>query len=306
MPSTIRETLSERVRTLPDLLQFLRDFQQATGIPVHFASPLGNRPLGAEICTLCRYVSSHPEGARHCNSFLQRLLESASVRPSSATCDAGLVESAVPLRTGGQTFGFLVFGHCASGPLNRTSLNRARHLLSRVGIQLQAEQLGVLAHDAPVATTERLAALERLVVMAAERLVLEITQHIVHPPAAMPPLVDRACRLVRGGFTQPIGLPEIARTLGVSVGHLSRIFHQNTGMRFVEYVARVRAGHARELLGSSDRQITEIAYASGFQSLAQFNRVMRTQYGCAPRQLRGGTSTADAAKLARSTEAGAV
>jgi transcriptional regulator GlxA family with amidase domain len=126
----------------------------------------------------------------------------------------------------------------------------------------------------------------RLVEAAAERLVLGITQHIVHPPASMPPLVEQACKLVRAEHTRPLSLPEFATRLGVSAGHLSRVFHHNTGLRFVEYVARVRAERAKALLTDTDKPVTDVAFACGFQSLSQFNRTMRAHFGCQPRALR--------------------
>jgi AraC-like DNA-binding protein len=286
MPSTIRETLSERIRALPELQQFVDDFTQATGLPLHFVTALGNRTLGVEVCTLCRYLHAHPAGAKLCAVFLQKLLEQSLEKPATAGCDAGLNETAVPLRTGGQTFGFLVFGHNRLKPPDRAALNRARHLLSRVGVTLPAEQLEVLSTDTPVADTQRLAAMTRLVEAAAERLVLGITQHIVHPPATMPPLVEQACKLVRAEHSRQFSLPEFAQRLGVSAGHLSRIFHHNTGLRFVEYVARVRAERAKSLLFETNKPVTDVAFACGFQSLSQFNRTMRAHFGCQPRELR--------------------
>ncbi len=286
MPSTIRETLSERIRALPELQQFLDDFTAATGLPLHFVTALGHRALGAEVCTLCRFLHAHPAGAKQCAGFLQKLLEQARTAPATAGCDAGLSETAVPLRSGGQTFGFLVFGHNRLKTADRAALNRARHLLSRAGVSVAAEQLAAISTDTPVADAARMAAMARLVEAAAERLVLGITQHIVHPPTTLPPLVEQACKLVRNEHERALSLPECADRLGVSPGHLSRSFHRATGLRFVEYVARVRAERARSLIADTDRPITEVAFACGFQSLSQFNRTMRAHFGCQPRELR--------------------
>ena len=286
MPTTIRETLSDRIRALPRLTRLLEDLQLITGLAVHFATPLGQRTMGNQVCTLCRFLHAHPHGARHCTRFLQRLLESAHQKPVSARCDAGLRETAVPLSMGGQTFGYIVFGHSVDRDRTRADLNQARHLLGRAGVALDHAQLSVLAADSPVVSPERSAALERLVTDMVERLVLEITQHIVHPPTTMPALVEQACRLVRAEYSRPLSLDVFAGRLFVSAGHLSRVFHHSTGLRFVEYVARVRADQARTLLCSTARPITEIAFACGFQSLSQFNRTMRAHFGRTPREIR--------------------
>lgn len=286
MPNTIRETLSERIRALPELQQFLDDFTQATGLPAHYVSSLGNRSLRPDVCTLCRYLNAHPSGAKHCNQFLQHLLERSLKQPATAACDAGLSETAIPLHTGGQTFGFLVFGHNRLETLDQTALNRSRHLLSRVGVGMPAEHLEVLFSDAPTANADRIAAMTRLVQSAAQQLVLSITQNIVRPPDALPPLVENACKLVRAEYAHPLSLAEFSKRLGVSQGHLSRVFHHATGLRFVEYVARVRAERAKELILAQSYSLTQVAFACGFQSLSQFNRTMRAHYGCAPRELR--------------------
>lgn len=286
MPSTIREALSERIRALPALTRTLQDLQTATGLAVHFVTPLGQRTLGFGACTMCRFLHADPHGSRLCTRFLQSLLEAAHEGPASAVCDAGLREFALPLRMGGQTFGYIVCGHSSDQPRTRADHNRARHLLGRAGVPLDTAQLEVLSADAPVVAVERVTALQRLVADLVERLVLEITENIVHPPTSLPPVVEAACRLVRTEFGSELALDAVARRLNVSAGHLSRLFHQSTGLRFVEYVARVRADQARSLLRSTQRPVTEIAFACGFQSVSQFNRTMRAQFGRAPRELR--------------------
>lgn len=84
----------------------------------------------------------------------------------------------------------------------------------------------------------------------------------------------------------PYAGTELARRLDSSEGHLSRTFHRATGLRLVDYVARYRAERARVLLRGTERPITDIAFACGFQSLSQFHRVFRAQFGKRPRDIR--------------------
>jgi transcriptional regulator GlxA family with amidase domain len=51
-------------------------------------------------------------------------------------------------------------------------------------------------------------------------------------------------------------------------------------------LARVRAERAHTLLRETHQPVTEIAFACGFQSLSQFNRTFRTQFGQSPTQAR--------------------
>ena len=61
----------------------------------------------------------------------------------------------------------------------------------------------------------------------------------------------------------------------MNANHLSENFKQVTGINFVEYVARTRFANACDLLRNPNLRISEIAFAAGFQSLSQFNRVFK-------------------------------
>jgi transcriptional regulator GlxA family with amidase domain len=190
------------------------------------------------------------------------------------------------LRAAGQTLGFLMVGGYLPGPPSNTSLNRTRHLLARDGVDLPDPEIEDLLRRAPVVEPDRQAALLNLLSLAAEHVAAVITQRLLHVHDAMPPLVEKACHLVHAQFAETLSIGGVARQLGVSEGHLSRAFHQSTGLRLVEYVARFRAERARTLLRETDRPVTDIAFSCGFQSLSQFNRVFRAQFGQSPRECR--------------------
>jgi AraC-like DNA-binding protein len=79
----------------------------------------------------------------------------------------------------------------------------------------------------------------------------------------------------------------LARRLGVSPAHLSRVFHHATGLRLVDYLARYRAERVRTLLADDPgRPVSEVAKACGFASISQFNRVFKATYGASPRSFR--------------------
>lgn len=290
MPKIIRQALGEKIRRDPELQQLLADLGQAFGVRVVFAGPLGHREdePRAEEAPLCARFRQDAAGCRMCARFQQTLFESALLHPATGRCEAGLNESAVPLRAVGQTLGYLVIGGHASEPLDRQHLNRARHLLSRVDVHVGDVELEDLLRRTPVIPPERQRALVNVLRLAAEHLTAKITERLIEPEGKLPPLVERACRMVRAEFAQPVVVPEIARRLGASEGHLSRTFHRATGLRLVEYVARFRAERARALLRETDRPVIEIAFACGFQSLSQFNRVFRAQFGMPPRDARTG------------------
>ena len=122
----------------------------------------------------------------------------------------------------------------------------------------------------------------------ARQIALKLTDQLGEPDASMPPMVLKACRFIRArALVDDIDLGGGGQHCGVSAGHLSRLFHHSTGLTFREYLAQVRVEHARELLLRTGRNVTEIAYDSGFQSLSQFHRVFLKAFGVPPGKMRG-------------------
>jgi transcriptional regulator GlxA family with amidase domain len=68
---------------------------------------------------------------------------------------------------------------------------------------------------------------------------------------------------------------DVARVAGLSAEHFCRAFKQVTGLRFTDYVARLRVEKASKLLRSTSHDISHVALLCGFHSIAQFNRTFR-------------------------------
>jgi AraC family transcriptional regulator of adaptative response / DNA-3-methyladenine glycosylase II len=101
-----------------------------------------------------------------------------------------------------------------------------------------------------------------------------------------PELVCRAVQLIISGVLDDGNEEALGSRLGVSARHLRRMFNDHLGVT-PDQLARSRRAHfARRLLDDSDLSIAEVAFASGFGSLRQFNRAMREVFRYAPLELR--------------------
>lgn len=95
---------------------------------------------------------------------------------------------------------------------------------------------------------------------------------------------------------EELSLSKVAKAVNIHPNYLSEKFRQITGVKFVEYVARTRFERACELLHNGDVRISEIAFAVGFQSLSQFNRVFKKFSGKSPTQYREAGSAASSVR----------
>jgi AraC-like DNA-binding protein len=104
---------------------------------------------------------------------------------------------------------------------------------------------------------------------------------------AEPVAVWKARKLIHEHSDSRLSLPEIAKAVNMNANHLSEKFKEVTSVNFVEYVARTRFEKVCKLLQQPDNfRISEVAFAAGFQSLSQFNRVFKRFSGQSPTRYR--------------------
>ncbi|MFM8803319.1 MAG: helix-turn-helix domain-containing protein, partial [Planctomycetia bacterium] len=98
--------------------------------------------------------------------------------------------------------------------------------------------------------------------------------------------IDRACRYFLQHLDRPLSLAEVASVADLSPAGFSRFFRRMTGRTFVGWGHEVRIGHACRMLVHTDRSVLDIAIASGFANLSNFNRVFRRLRSRTPREFR--------------------
>jgi AraC family transcriptional regulator, regulatory protein of adaptative response / DNA-3-methyladenine glycosylase II len=109
-----------------------------------------------------------------------------------------------------------------------------------------------------------------------------------------PDLVCESVQLIIGGALDDGGSEAaLAARVGMSARHLRRLFRTHLGAT-PDQLARSRRAHlARRLLDDTDLTVLEIAFASGFGSLRQFNRTMQEVFRASPTDLRSRRRRAD-------------
>jgi AraC-like DNA-binding protein len=99
-------------------------------------------------------------------------------------------------------------------------------------------------------------------------------------------LVHEIVQYVTENYQNQIALPDVAAIANMSESAFSRYFMKTTGNRFSNFVARIRIGRACTLLCETDGNISTIAFSSGFNNIANFNRQFIKLKGMTPRQYR--------------------
>jgi AraC family transcriptional regulator of adaptative response / DNA-3-methyladenine glycosylase II len=115
----------------------------------------------------------------------------------------------------------------------------------------------------------------------------EIAPGLSHTDSSRSLAHSAACLIedaVHGG--RALALPALAARLGVTDRHLRRIFQATHGVAPHDYLATQRLLLAKQLLTDTALPVTQVALASGFDSLRRFNAAFVERYRFNPTQLR--------------------
>lgn len=89
-------------------------------------------------------------------------------------------------------------------------------------------------------------------------------------------------RYVQTHLSENLQLCEVSRQLGLSSDYMSHLFSTETGMRYTDYVNRVRVEQVCKRLMTTNEKIYEVGEACGFETTNYLTRVFRRYMGMSP------------------------
>jgi len=119
-----------------------------------------------------------------------------------------------------------------------------------------------------------------------QKVSLSLTELTLNSSSEVQERINEIVNYVIDNYKSKITLDEVASIANMSKSSFSRYFMKTTGNRFSEFVARVRIGKACTLLHETDDNISTIAFSSGFNNLANFNRQFFNLKGMTPRDYK--------------------
>jgi len=97
-----------------------------------------------------------------------------------------------------------------------------------------------------------------------------------------PPLYE----IMEANFTFNLSLTELSRIAQRSLASFKREFVEIYKTTPGKWLSQKRLDYAKQLIDTSKKNVNEIAYESGFESVTHFGRVFKEKYGLAPMQYR--------------------
>ena len=266
-----------------------RAFTEATGMPMTLRPvetwqlPLHGKRRENPFCAM---LAEKSRACAACLQLQEKLAQSAMNEPCTMTCAYGLCETAVPVRLGAETIGFLQTGQVMRQKPSAAAFDRAVAKAEELGIDLNDAKVKAAFFRTPVASPKKMAAATSLLAIFADHLVMKSNQIAVQQANAEPPVITKAKRFIEEHYTEEISLGQVAAAVHTSVFYFCKLFKKITGINFTEFVSRTRIEKAKNLLLNPNLRISEIAYEVGFQSLTHFNRVFKKVVGESPTEYR--------------------
>lgn len=98
--------------------------------------------------------------------------------------------------------------------------------------------------------------------------------------------MEKVLEWIQVHFAEDLSLKQLAGLARMKEASFSRFFGRHTGRSFVDYLNEVRIAHAARMLVETTHSVSEIAFASGFQNISNFNRNFKTYKNLTPTQYR--------------------
>ncbi|MCX6950966.1 MAG: PocR ligand-binding domain-containing protein, partial [Verrucomicrobia bacterium] len=239
----VGNSIVARLRRSGLFTDYQRAFESITGLPLmlreagSFRTPLQG---SHQVNPFCVLMTQTNKTCAACLQLQQRLEDAATREPRTLPCYAGLSESAVPVRLGDQVLGYLQTGQVfLRAPTNRRFQRAVRHLGDGPA-PADLRRMESAYFQTRVLTARQYRSVVRLLATFAEHLAMVSNQMLLTGAATESGVIANARRYIAAHQTEKICLADVARAVNMSVFYFSRLFHQATGLVFMEYVARAR------------------------------------------------------------------
>jgi AraC-like DNA-binding protein len=99
--------------------------------------------------------------------------------------------------------------------------------------------------------------------------------------------LNRVKEILEKNFSSSaISLSSTAEAVGFNPDYLGKIFREETGISFVDYLTSLRINKSLELLKTTEMRIKEISFAVGYNNPNYFIRIFRERLGITPGEYR--------------------
>ena len=290
--SSARETSRKIVKKLSSS-QIYKDYQKAFTDATEL--PLELRPIESFELAMsesekqnpfCALMGQNNKSCATCLTLQAEVEKEATLKPVSLRCFGGLCETTVPVRVGDRVIAFLKTGQVFLHQPNKETFSKVARQLFSFGADFDLKSVEEAYFQSNVLNERQYKAFIGLLSTFAEHLGALSESILIEESSLESNTIKHAREYISDHYQEPLTLKQAARAVNMSVCNFCKVFKQSSGMTFTDYLTRLRIEKAKNLLANTDKQISEIAFEVGFNSLSQFNRSFKRITGESPSLFR--------------------
>lgn len=99
-------------------------------------------------------------------------------------------------------------------------------------------------------------------------------------------LIFQAKQYIEENYNKDISLDDVSRIVDISPYYFSKLFKEETGENFIDYLTNLRIEKAKDLLMHSGMNIKNICVDTGYSDPNYFSRIFKKQVGVTPTEYR--------------------
>ncbi len=101
-------------------------------------------------------------------------------------------------------------------------------------------------------------------------------------------IIETAKEYICSNYSKDISLDDVSKAVNISPYYFSKIFKEETGENFIEYLTGIRMHKAKELLDTTEYSIKEICSMVGYSDPNYFSRSFKKNVGVTPTEFKEG------------------
>jgi AraC-like DNA-binding protein/ligand-binding sensor protein len=288
-PEDSHRTLIDALVTSKIYQEYERAFTEATGLPVALRPveswQLPHHGKRGE-SPFCAMIAGKSKSCAVCLQLQEKLVEAAMEAPATVSCEAGMCDTAVPVKLGDKVVGFLQTGQIFRKKPTEAQFKKVLGLTKEWGLEVGQKELREAYFGTRVVSPKQHESVIKLLSIFAQHLSMLSNQLVVQQENSEPPVIRRAKEFINEHQTEDLTLGQVAKAVNTSTFYFCKMFKKATGINFTDYLSRVRIEKSKNLLLNPNLRVSEIAFEVGFQSLTHFNRVFKRILGQSPTDYR--------------------
>lgn len=99
-------------------------------------------------------------------------------------------------------------------------------------------------------------------------------------------IIYKIVSYIENNYNNDIRLSDIAKKHFINSQYLSKLFKKTIGINYSEYLFNTRIEHAKILLKETDKNLSLIAYETGFENMSYFCNRFKKKTGITPKEYR--------------------